>query len=92
MVRLSEWHMSDNIRTQKDAEAHYRAALETGDPAIIQATLGQIARAQGMSRLAEQTGYDRAGLYRALSADGHPSFGMVLTVIKALGLPTPNAA
>ena len=45
-----------------------------------------MARARGMSRLAEETGLTRATLYKALSADGNPEFGTVLKVLKALGL------
>jgi hypothetical protein len=32
------------------------------------------------------TGLNREGLYRSLSADGNPEFGTVLKVVKALGL------
>jgi probable addiction module antidote protein len=39
-----------------------------------------------MSRLAQETGISREGLYKALSADGNPEFSTVMKVIKALGL------
>jgi probable addiction module antidote protein len=56
------------------------------DPAFIAKSLGHIARARGMSRLANDTGLSRESLYRALSGDGNPEFGTILKVIKALGL------
>ncbi len=63
------------------------------DPAFIAAALGTIARAHGMMRLAKKTGLTREGLYKALSADGNPSLGTVLKVLKALGLKlTPQVA
>jgi probable addiction module antidote protein len=36
--------------------------------------------------VAKQSGLSRESLYRALSADGNPSFATVLKVTKALGL------
>jgi hypothetical protein len=37
-------------------------------------TLGVVARARGMMKLAKETGITRAGLYKALSPKGNPSF------------------
>jgi probable addiction module antidote protein len=39
-----------------------------------------------MSELARRAGMSREGLYKALSADGNPSFATVLKLSKALGL------
>jgi probable addiction module antidote protein len=62
------------------------------DPAFIAAALGDIARAHGMIEIAKATGLTREGLYKALSADGNPTFGTVLKVLKALGIKlTPQA-
>jgi len=44
-------------------------------------------------QLAKETGLTREGLYKALSAEGNPSLGTVLKVLKALGLKlTPQLA
>ena len=42
--------------------------------------------ARGMSQVAKDAGLSRESLYRALSADGNPSFATVLKVAKALGV------
>lgn len=60
--------------------------MEDGDPAVITAALGDIARARGMSDMARATGLSRESLYKALSQDGNPEFATVLKVMKALGL------
>lgn len=67
---------------------------EAGDgPVYIAVALGNVARARGMVQLAKETGLTREGLYKALSADGNPSLGTVLKVLKALGLKlTPQLA
>ena len=54
--------------------------------AWIARALGDIARAKGMTQLAKDAGLSRESLYRALSADGNPSFATVLKVAKALGV------
>ena len=74
------------IDTPEALEEYLIAAFETEDPAFIAASLGVVARARGMSRLAKETGLTRAALYKALSPDGNPEFGTVLKVLKALGL------
>ena len=53
---------------------------------MILAALGDIARARNMTALAKDAGLTRAGLYKALSAEGNPSFATVLRVAKALRL------
>ena len=60
--------------------------LEENDPKLIAATLGDIARAKGMTQLAKKTGLGREILYKALSAEGNPELSTVLKVMEALGL------
>jgi probable addiction module antidote protein len=62
------------------------AAIEIGDPQLIAAVLGDIARAKGMTHIARATGLGRESLYKALSPNGNPEFATVLRVIAALGL------
>ena len=57
-----------------------------GDPALLAAALGGVARVSSMSQVERDAGITREGLYKALSADGNPSFATVLKVIRALGL------
>lgn len=56
------------------------------DVAGLARALGDIACAKGMSHVAKDAGLSRESLYRALSAEGNPSFATVLKVTKALGL------
>ena len=56
------------------------------DPAQITQALGVIARSANISELSRRVGMSREGLYKALSADGNPSFATVLKVSRALGL------
>lgn len=65
--------------------AYLDGAFADGDAGEIADALGVVARAHGMSRLAEQTGVTRQALYKALSSDGNPEFATVLKVGRALG-------
>lgn len=83
---------ADYLKTAQDIAAYLEAAFEDGDAALITHALGVVARAEGMTEVARQTGLTRASLYKALSADGHPEFATVLKVVQALGLKMTVAA
>jgi probable addiction module antidote protein len=73
--------------------AYLRVVFEDGDPTLIAAALGDIARAKGMTQLAAEAGVTREALYKALSATGDPRLSTFLGVMKALGIKlTPHAA
>ena len=93
--KFSRWDAADHLKTRAQIAAYLDACMEEGgdDPAFIAAALGDIARARGMAKLARDTGLTREGLYKSLAADGNPSLGTILKVLKALGLKlTPKAA
>ena len=79
------WDPVDYLNTREDMIAYLDAALEDGDPKLIAAVLGDIARAEGMSQIAKETGLRRESLYKALSAEGNPEFATILKVTQALG-------
>jgi len=80
------WDAAEHLDTPEAVAAYLDAALDDGDPKLITAALGDIARARGMTELARQTGLSRESLYRALSAEGNPEFSTIFKVIRALGL------
>lgn len=59
--------------------------LEEGDTEDIKTALGHIAKAQGMSKIAEKTGLSRTSLYKALSHGSKPQFDTILKVLRAVG-------
>lgn len=62
------------------------AVFEDGDEAEIKQALGVVARAKGMTKIAEATGLTREALYKALQADGDPKLSTFLAVMRALGM------
>jgi probable addiction module antidote protein len=85
-LKAKRWDPAEHLGTDEAVVAYIDAALEDGDPAIIAAVLGDVARARGMSQVARETGLSRESLYKALSAEGNPEFSTVVRVMKALGL------
>lgn len=77
---------ADYLDSEEAIAEYLAAAFEDGDPRLIAKTLGDIARARGMSRVALDAGLGRESLYKALSEQGNPEFSTVLKVVKALGL------
>ncbi len=86
MVKTTKWDMADHIKTEKDVIGYLEAAFEDGDPKLIQAVLGDIARSKGMTEIAKKIGVGRESLYKSLKLGGNPSFATVLKVVKLLGL------
>jgi len=80
------WDAADYLKTDKDIANYLEAVFEDGDPALVAAALGDVARAKGMSKVVRDAGLGRESLYKALSPDGNPEFATVLKVIRALGL------
>ncbi len=60
-------------------------AFETGEVRYIALALGTVARAKGMSRVAEEAGITRQGLHKLVSEGGDPKLSTLLDVAKALG-------
>lgn len=75
----------ENLSTVEDVVACLNAALESDDPALLQAVLDDIAKARGMAEIAREAGVGRESLYKSLSAQGNPSFRTIMKVVTALG-------
>ena len=70
-----------------DVIAEYlTAAAEDANPDVFLAALGDVARARGMARIANDSGLGRESLYKALSPGSHPRFETVNAVLRALGV------
>jgi probable addiction module antidote protein len=85
-IQTHPWDAAEHLETKEDMAAYLQAALEDGDPALVVAALGDIARSKGMTHISRETGLGRESLYKALSMEGNPEFATVLKVLQALGL------
>src|SRR5205823_12031 len=82
------YDVAEQLRTPEEMAAYLDAWLAEApdDVTGIARALGDIARAKGVSQVAKAAGLSRESLYKALSADGNPSFATVLKVAHALGI------
>ncbi len=85
-VKTRLWDPAEHLESESDMAAYLEAAFEEGDPSLIAAALGDIARAKGMAQIARDTGLGRESLYKALSSEGNPEFATIMKVVGALGL------
>lgn len=92
-LKTTQWDASEYLDSPEAIAGYLEAAFEDGDPALIAAALGDVARAMGMTQLAGKAGVTREALYKALSPTGDPRLSTFLGVVKALGLKlAPRAA
>ncbi|GHE70007.1 transcriptional regulator [Camelimonas fluminis] len=80
------------LDTEEEQVRFLADAMEEGDAAYIAHAIGIVARARGMSKIAEDAGLSRESLYRALSQKGDPRLSTLLGVVKAMGMKLSIAA
>lgn len=83
-LKTRVWDAAENLKTVENMAAYLEAAFEDGDAALCRATLGDIARANGITQIARDTRLSRENVYKALSPDGNPQFATILKVINVL--------
>jgi probable addiction module antidote protein len=85
VLETKPWDAADSIKMTEQQAAYLEAAFEDGDPALIAAAIGDIARARGMTDLARETGVTRNALYKAFKDGGNPTLSTLASVVNALG-------
>ena len=87
-TKTTRYDVAEHLRTPEEMAAYLEACLDEAqaDAAFIAKALGDIARAQGMSKVARDSGLSRESLYKALSGERSPDFDTILKVVSALGI------
>tara|TARA_B100000575_G_scaffold22553_1_gene15435 strand:- start:371 stop:655 length:285 start_codon:yes stop_codon:yes gene_type:complete len=81
----SKFDIADYLDDNKMIAEYLNAVLEDGDSQELVAAIGHIAKAIGMTKIAEQTGLSRPSLYKALNQGSKPQFDTIYKVLKAVG-------
>lgn len=84
-MTTSKFDIADYLDDNKMITEYLNAVLEDGDSKELVAAIGHIAKAIGMTKIAEQTGLSRPSLYKALNQDSKPQFDTIYKVLKAVG-------
>jgi probable addiction module antidote protein len=86
MVRVSEFDPSAFLDDDEVVAEYLTAALEDPNPDVFLAAVGHVAKARGMSTIAERAGLGRESLYKAFAPGAKPRYDTVLRVLHSLGV------
>lgn len=84
-METSKFDIADYLDSKEMIAEYLNSVLEEGDNDDVVVALGHIAKAIGMSKIAEETGMSRPSLYKALSPGSKPQFETIMKVLKAVG-------
>lgn len=85
MGKTSKFDITDYLDSNEMIAEYLNTVLEEGDNADIITAISHIAKAIGMTKIAEETGLSRPSLYKALSEGSKPQFETIMKVLKAIG-------
>ena len=85
-LKLTEFDASAYLDSEEVIAEYLTAALEEGDPDVFLTAVGNVAKARGMTHIAQATGLGRESLYKALSPGAKPKYDTVLKVLRSLGV------
>ncbi|NRR32514.1 putative addiction module antidote protein [Oxalobacteraceae bacterium] len=83
---LSQFDPAPFLRDEQVIASYLTEILQGGDASLLASALGDIARARGMTKVAEAAGISREALYKALRSNSAPRFETISRVCKALGI------
>jgi probable addiction module antidote protein len=82
----TKFDIAEYLENDSMIAEYLNAVLEDGNTDEIIVALGHVAKAQGMSKIADQTGMSRPSLYKALAQGSKPQFDTILKVLRAVGV------
>lgn len=80
------WDTAEFLTDDELVIEYLNAALDEDDPAYFMKAVGNVARAKGMTTIAQEAQLGRPSLYKALSGERDPRIGTVMKVLAALGI------
>lgn len=84
--KLAPFDAADYLDDEETISEYISAALGDPNPDVLLAAVRDVARARGMSRLAQDAGLGRESLYKALAPGAKPRYDTVLKLLSALGV------
>ena len=88
-IKISElkpFDMAEHLDSEQAIAEYLTIVLEENNPTELAHALGTVARARGMSQIANETGLSRESLYKGLSGERVPNSDTLFKVLQALGL------
>ena len=84
-METTTFDISDYLDSEEMIAEYLNSILEDGDSSDLIVAIGHVAKAIGMTKIAEKTGMSRPSLYKALSDGSKPQFATIMKVLEAIG-------
>lgn len=85
-TKVGDFDFSEYLSDEESIAEYLTAIIEENDTKMLLSAIGDIAKAQGMNKIASESGLGRESLYKALNANAKPRFETILKVTEALGV------
>ena len=92
MEEFSKFDAADYLDSEEIIAEYLTAALEDANLDVFLAAIGDVAKARGMSAIAQSSGLGRESLYKALAPGAKPRYDTILKVLRSLGVKLTIAA
>jgi probable addiction module antidote protein len=86
MSKIRAFDAADYLDSGTVVAEYLNAALEDENPDVFLQAIADVAKARGMTQLAQDTGLGRESLYKALAPGAKPRYDTVLRLMRALGV------
>jgi len=86
MDGFQRFDAADYLDNEETIAEYLTAALEDENPDVFLAALADVAKARGMSAVAQGAGLGRESLYKALAPGAKPRYDTILKVLHGLGV------
>jgi len=84
-METSKFDVADYLDSNEMVAEYLNEVLENGNENDLITAIGNVAKAIGMTKIAEKSGLSRPSLYKALSDGAKPQFSTIIKVLKAVG-------
>jgi probable addiction module antidote protein len=86
MKNFERFDVVDYLDNEEVIAEYLTAAMEDSDPDMFLRAVSDVARARGMSKLAQDSGLGRESLYKALRPGSKPRYETVSKILTALNV------
>ena len=86
MSGLKQFDAADYLDSEEMIAEYLSAALEDENPDVFLAAVSDVAKARGMTAIANSSGLGRESLYKALTPGAKPRYETIVKVLHGLGV------
>jgi probable addiction module antidote protein len=83
-MKTTIFDISEILDDEEMIAEYLSAVIEENDTRLLLKAIGHIAKARGMSKIANDSGLGRESLYKALDENAQPRFETVMKVLSAM--------